>query len=222
MDGTSIDAFRRALVAIDRVAAEQMLRAALTDSKLDDVVTQLVVPALERIGDDWVEGKVSLANVYMSSRICDELLHPMASRAGARRQNQPTIGIAALLDYHLLGKKLVELALRASGYDVIDLGHGIGVEELTVRVRDARVEVLLISTLMLPSALKVKELKETLGRAGLAPKIVVGGAPFRFDDRLWKEVGADYMGVSASDALKILDSIVEERDRADRPQHDVA
>jgi hypothetical protein len=36
---------------------------------------------------------------------------------------------------------------------------------------------------------------------------VVGGAPFRFDDQLWREVGADAMGLSASDALKILDAM---------------
>ena len=204
--------FVDALLGMNRVAAEEILTEALEQCSLDEVVTSVVVPALERIGDDWVRGELSLSDVYMSSRICEELISSLASRTRSprRRSRQPRIAIAALLDYHLLGKKMVQLVLRSSGYDVLDFGQGISVEDLVDRVRAEHVEVLLISTLMLPSALKVKDVRRKLEEAGLRPKIVVGGAPFRFDDSLWKEVGADVMGVSASDALKILDAIVTE------------
>lgn len=206
----------RALLGIDRLAAEAILTAAIRESSLDEVVRSLVAPALERIGDDWVEGRVSLSDVYMSSRICEELMRSLAPAAAQLRREQPRIGIAALKDYHLLGKKMVQLSLLASGYAVMDFGQGIAVADLVRRVQEADVEVLLISTLMLPSALKVKDLRRELDRAGLHPTLVVGGAPFRFDTGLWKEVGADAMGVSATDALKILDQIVEERAHAPR------
>lgn len=199
----------------------------MAESSINEVITTLVVPALERIGDEWVAGKVSLASVYMSSRICEEIMTSLlASRSAGPSKPQPRIAIAALLDHHLLGKKLVQLVLRSSGYDVIDFGQGITVDELVRRVKEAQVEVLLISTLMLPSALKVKDLRRALDDAGLHPRIVVGGAPFRFDDQLWKEVRADAMGVSASDALKILDErrswmSGEERSRATRREHEL-
>lgn len=211
MDLPPVDPFIKALLGINRVGAEEMLTVAFRKSGLDDVITGLVVPALERIGDDWVRGGASLSDVYMSSRICEELMSRLASHSSAPKKEQPKLAIAALLDYHLLGKKLVELALRSSGYEVVDCGHGVTVDDLVRRVRDGRIEVLLVSTLMLPSALKVKDLRRSLDQAGLHPKIVVGGAPFRFDRQLWKEVGADVMGVSASDALRILDAIAEER-----------
>lgn len=203
----------RALLSIDRLAAEQILDAAVRESGLDDVIRALVVPALERIGDDWVGGRISLSDVYMSSRICEELMKTRIPKAMPLRPAQPRIAIAALQDYHLLGKKMVQLALASSGYAVMDFGQGITVDDLVRRVREANVEVLLVSTLMLPSALRVKDLRRELDRAGSKPKLVVGGAPFRFDPELWHEVGADAMGISASDALKILDAIMKERAR---------
>lgn len=216
------DDLRTALLGVDRVSAERMLTAAAAESSIDEVITTLVVPVLEQIGDEWVAGKVSLANVYMGSRICEEVMTSLfRSRAGAASRPHPRIAIAALLDYHLLGKKLVQLVLRSSGYDVLDLGQGITVDELVDRVKEAQVEVLLISTLMLPSALKVKELRQVLDDAGLHPQIVVGGAPFRFDEQLWKEVRADAMGASASDALRILETIDEERSRATKREHEL-
>jgi methanogenic corrinoid protein MtbC1 len=37
--------------------------------------------------------------------------------------------------------------------------------------------------------------------------VVVGGAPFLFDPLLWREVGADAMGRSASEAPGIIEKI---------------
>ena len=72
------------------------------------------------------------------------------------------------------------------------------------RVVSDRLRVLLISVLILPSALKVREVCAQLKAAGSDVKVVVGGAPFLFDDMLWREVGADAMGRSASDAVAIV------------------
>jgi len=39
--------------------------------------------------------------------------------------------------------------------------------------------------------------------------LIVGGAPFRFDANLWKEVGADAMGKNASEAINIITHFME-------------
>jgi methanogenic corrinoid protein MtbC1 len=91
---------------------------------------------------------------------------------------QARLGIAVLEDYHLLGKRIVYSILRASGFAVRDYGRRT-VEELVRLVQADEIEIPLISTLMLPSALRVKELRKQLSAADLPFKIVVGGAPFR-------------------------------------------
>jgi methanogenic corrinoid protein MtbC1 len=70
--------------------------------------------------------------------------------------------------------------------------------------------VLLVSTLMLRAALQVRHLVRLLQSAGSPVRVVVGGAPFRLDPGLWKEVGADAMGFTASDALPLLERYVKE------------
>jgi methanogenic corrinoid protein MtbC1 len=81
------------------------------------------------------------------------------------------------------------------------------VATLAQRAVEDGVEVLLVSTLMLPSALRVGVLRSELLRLGSTAKIVVGGAPFRLDERLWREVGADAAGRSAADAVAIVDRL---------------
>jgi trimethylamine corrinoid protein len=62
---------------------------------------------------------------------------------------------------------------------------------------------------MLPSALRIKEVTARLRAAGRETKVVVGGAPFRFDSGLVGEVGADAMGESAADAVALVRRFVE-------------
>ena len=119
------------------------------------------------------------------------------------------MAIAVLEDYHLLGLRIVYSALRASGFSLLNYGR-IDVEPLVARVRADDIRILLISTLMLPSALRVKDLKARLAAEGCSPRLIVGGAPFRFDDRLWQEVGADAVGATAAEAVAAVIRLAKE------------
>jgi methanogenic corrinoid protein MtbC1 len=61
---------------------------------------------------------------------------------------------------------------------------------------------------MLRSALAIKALTVLLDSLGSRPHIIVGGAPFRFDANLWREVGADACGLTASDAVVLVERFI--------------
>jgi methanogenic corrinoid protein MtbC1 len=195
--------FEQALLSLDRLAARNILLESGGSEAPLHLVEKLVVPALERIGAGWEQGQVALSQVYMSGRICEELVDTLLPPDALDRKNRPKMAIAVLQDYHLLGKRIVYSVLRASGFELLDYGR-VDVDDLVRRVSQEGVEVLLISVLMLPSALRVKDVRAGLQAIGSDAKIVVGGAPFRLDDQLWKEVGADAMGREASEAVGIL------------------
>jgi methanogenic corrinoid protein MtbC1 len=69
--------------------------------------------------------------------------------------------------------------------------------------------VLLVSTLLLPSALRVKDLRRRLDELHAPTRLIVGGAPFRLDPQLWREVGADANGNSATDAIALVTHALE-------------
>ena len=69
------------------------------------------------------------------------------------------------------------------------------------------IKILMISSLMLATALHIKSIRERLNRKKIALKIIVGGAPFLFDNELWKEVGADAMARDAADTIKLINQM---------------
>ncbi len=187
------------LLALDRVKCRKLAE----ETPLDDLADTLLVPALEHVGAEWAEGRLSLAQVYMSGRICEELFDALLPQASIADGPTTKIAITTLDDHHLLGKRLVRSVLLAAGMRHTDLGR-LDVDSLVERVMNDGVELLLVSTLMLSSALHVEELKTKLEKRDAATKIIVGGAPFRLDPSLWKQVGADAAGRSAVDAVDIV------------------
>ncbi len=195
--------FRDALVSLDQIKANALFQQALSGHSPIEAVEQLVVPALVEIGQLWKEGDIALSQIYMSGRFCEKLVERVLPPSDPDRKNQPRQAIVVLNDYHMLGKRIVYSVMRASGFELFNYGR-MDVEELLERVITDRIRVLLISVLMLPSALKIRELRNALDARGYQVKILVGGAPFQFDHQLWQEVGADAMGLSAADAVTIV------------------
>ena len=197
------------LLQIDRLKATEIFDKCFKIDQSFKTLETLAISALEKIGQGWESGNISLAQVYMSGIICEELIDSYLPKLEVDRADVPKMAIAVLQDQHALGKRIVLSILKSGGFKVIDFGKGLSVDELVEKTIENKIEILLISTLMLPSALKVKEVRDKFISKGYNVKIVVGGAPFRLDSTLWKSVCADAEGTSASDIIKTLEDLLK-------------
>lgn len=196
--------FKSAILSMNRFDAEMILNAAFETSEGFVAVEEIVLNAQESIGAGWERGDLSLAQVYMSGVLCEELMSFYLPEESDDGRDHPSIAIAVLEDFHTMGKDIVCSILRSHGYQFTDYGHGLTVEEVAQRASSEGVEILMISTLMLNSALRVVALKKRLAELGSVPLIFVGGAPFRMDPNLWQEVGADGTSGRASGIMDLL------------------
>ncbi|QTA93281.1 cobalamin B12-binding domain-containing protein [Desulfonema magnum] len=199
----TIEKFEHDLLSVDRLAARATLAELSKHLELTEISDKIITPALEKIGEKWNAGDAALSQVYMSGIICEELLDTLLPKKKSSQSNSSSIAIVTFEDYHILGKRIVLSVMRASGFEVSDYGSGVQTDDLVEMVKNGGIKILLISTLMFPSALHIRNFREKLESLGLNIKIIVGGAPFRFDETLWKKVGADAMGRTAADAVKL-------------------
>ena len=205
-----IENFQTALLQIDRIRAAEIFENIYLKDRNFETLEQMTMEALERIGDGWEDGQLSLSQVYMSGVICEELIEKYMPKFSTSYKKTTKMAIAVLLDHHALGKRIVFSVLRASGYDLIDFGQGLSVEEIVEKTIEAEIDILLLSTLMLPSALKVKNVVESLRKNGSSVKVVVGGAPFRLDSSLWQKVNAYADGKNGTEVKRIIEKLKEE------------
>ncbi|MCB2187994.1 MAG: cobalamin-dependent protein [Deltaproteobacteria bacterium] len=164
----------------------------------------LVVTTLEKIGQAWEEGRISLSQVYMAGKICERSLEQLRPAEATRPERGPRLAIAVLEDHHSLGKRMVKSALHAAGYHPLDYGHGCKADELVAKAEEDQLDLLLISCLMLASAVRVQEVVAGLARTGIPTLVAVGGAPFRLDPRLGQAMGAWAVGGNSAEAVGIV------------------
>ena len=202
--------FVDALLRLDSDVVETLLADLLPQQDGLAPLEDVVVPALEHLGRAWEEGNVSLSQVYMAGRMCEKAVTKMLPADRVRRGEGSRLAIGVLEDHHALGKRMVASALHSSGYEALDYGHGLRPEDFVeMAVRD-EIDLLLISCLMLASAVKVEEVVAGLRKAGSPALVVVGGAPFRLEPGLWRTVGAQATGRNSAEAVRIVQTLVEE------------
>ncbi|PKM61824.1 MAG: cobalamin-binding protein [Firmicutes bacterium HGW-Firmicutes-4] len=203
-----IQAFLVGLLSMDRIGSEQVLREVAAQRQSFSDVEQVITETLGLIGEGWEVGDYSLSQVYMSGVICEEIVGRMLPEFRMVRKNSPKIGIGVLIDHHALGKRIVKAVVQAEGFEIFDFGYGLSVDEMVEKTMAYRIDVLLVSTLMLPSALKIKEIRQQFEARGITTRLIVGGAPFRFDNSLWQQVGADADGKNATAVIEIIERLV--------------
>ncbi len=187
-----------ALIGMDRVTIREILDEAIEDTTPGEVIDYLVVPALEEIGQNWEEGNLALSQVYMAGTLIEEAIDLLIPDPAGLPGRDTRIATVVLDDYHMLGERIVSSVLKSAGYTPVRYGHQDVAGLLPLLARDG-IQILLISVLMFPSALKVREVTSFL--AGTGTRVIVGGAPFRIDPGLGAEVGADRVCVTASDVI---------------------
>ncbi len=197
--------FKEALLSCDEEATRRIMYESKQYYTSLQFIEKVLVKVLDSIGDGWEKGEYALSQVYMSGKICERLVNSLLVDHSVSHKAQPKMAIALLNDYHALGKRIVLAHLKASGYRVTDYGM-VDTEELIERACKEQIELLFVSVLMLSSALRIKEVVQQIHQRCPGLKIAVGGAPFRLNNGLWQEVGADFVGFTAADALSIANS----------------
>lgn len=204
IDNATIQKCTDMLINIEQVAMYEFVKGLDRGEETSRYIEELMVSVMFHIGVQWQQGNIALSQVYMSGIICEDIIKRVFKNIKRPPKNHQRIGTAVLEDSHTLGIKLVHQILTINGYEYIDLGYGLTIDEIELLVNENKIDVLLVSVLMLPSAMHIQELR---GKLGNQVKIIVGGAPFRLDKELWKKVGADGFGLLASDVIHVIEGV---------------
>lgn len=111
-------------------------------------------------------------------------------------------------DLHSVGKNIVAMIFRASGFEVYDLGVDVKSSVFINRAKDVNADIIAVSSLLTTTQPYQREIIEELESRGLRNKfkVIVGGGPITAD---WaKKIGADGYGADALEGLEVAKKLV--------------
>ena len=174
--------------------------------------------ALREVGDRFGRGEAFITELIAAAQAMEagaEVLNKEIARRGASRKSVGKFLIGTVEgDIHSIGKNIVTTMLRATGFEVFDLGADVSTNVFVEKVRELKPDILGLSALMTTTMTVQRKVIAALSEAQLRKdvKVMLGGAPVTEE---WvNEIGADSFGLDADSAVSEALRLMEEA-RAD-------
>ena len=158
-----------------------------------------MIPALREVGEQFSRGEGFVPEMLVSARAMQagvDIIEPILVSSGHEPVAKVCIG-SVRGDLHDIGKNLVAMMLKGSGFQVLDLGVDCRIETFEEAV-DNGAEVICLSALLSTTRDEMRPVVDHFRDHDV--KIVVGGAVIT--EEFADEIGADEFGVDASDAIR--------------------
>ena len=176
---------------------------------------------LDGILDGLVDGMNKAADLYEREEyfipellICSNAMYngldvsrPLLPQEEKNSKSKIVIGVVKG-DTHDIGKNLVKIMLESAGYEMIDLGRDVAVDDFISTAKEQGAEVIALSTLMSTSMVNMEKVIQGLEAAGIRDqvKVIVGGAPI--SPAFAEKIGADGYSANAVEAVKLVDRLL--------------
>jgi len=131
-----------------------------------------------------------------------EILESVVPKDSVKAKKVVVIGTVEA-DLHSVGKNIVAMMLRSSGFEVHDMGVDVKSSAFISRAKETNADIIALSSLLTTTRPYQREVIEELDSLGLRErfKVMVGGGPITPE---WaKEIGADGYGSDAMEGLEV-------------------
>lgn len=158
---------------------------------------------MAQVGKRYESGEYYVSELIMAGEMFKQvnaILSPHFAAGNGSTKGKVVVGTVKG-DIHDIGKDLVVGMLKASGFDVIDLGVDVPVEEFVDTVKSSGAKILGLSGLLTVAFDSMKETVAALEIAGMRSqvKVMVGGGSL--NEQVREYVGADALGSDAQAAV---------------------
>ena len=210
----------RAIQAIVNADADEV-ESILEEAKAEGITAVELLKdgfgkGMEELGEAFSEGTIFLPELIMSSevmKIVTERVEEEVASGSDLSERKGTIVIGTVKDdVHDIGKSICVSMLKASGFDVFDLGKQVPLQEFVDKAIEVNADIIGSSALLTTTMENQKTIEDLLKEAGMKGKVktMVGGAPVT---QMWADqIGADGYSIDAMTACKKAEELIAEKE----------
>ncbi|NLD16792.1 MAG: homocysteine methyltransferase, partial [Tissierellia bacterium] len=178
---------------LDRVVREKVVKLLDTMEELE-IVDKELIPALDKVGEDYEAGRIFLPQLIKSASSAQagfEVIKNSISQKGRDSISKGDIIVATVKgDVHDIGKNIAKVILENYGYNVIDLGKDVEIEDVVNTAIEKNIKLVGLSALMTTTLDNMKETIIRLRKEIPDVTIMVGGAVLT--EEYSKEIDANF------------------------------
>lgn len=172
-----------------------------------DIVNNVLIKALNDVGELYDKGKMYLPQLIASAEAAKEAFSIISSKFPSKNEVKGTVVMATVKgDVHDIGKNICKVVMESYGYKVIDLGKDTPIDTVVDAYFKYQPDAIGLSALMTTTVISMEETIKALRKVDCKAKIIVGGAVVTQD--IATRIGADYYSSDALDLVNTLSKII--------------
>ena len=195
---------------VGQPAVSELVNEALAQGlSVKDMINQGLSEGMKIVGQKFETKEYFIPDMLASAEavgVAMEILEPHLAQSGIKAKGKIIVATVKG-DLHDIGKNIVSILLRGSGYTVKDLGNDIDPQAIVDAVRKEKPQFLGLSALLTSTMAQMGETIQALTESGLRDtvKVIIGGAPV--SEEFAKSIGADGYGADGFQAVAIVESL---------------
>ncbi len=206
-----MNSLQKAILELDEEKViSEVKRRLESGSDPAEIIRDDIMPAMNMVGEKFEQNEIFLTGLMMCGDIVGKAMDLI--RSALPEGIKKTVGKVVIGtvqgDVHDLGKSLVGAYLRASLFEVHDLGTDVPAKTFVDKAEEYKADIVALSALMSSTMSGQKEVIDLIRDLGKSEqfKVIIGGGP---TTQNWAdEIGADGWGKTAPEAVRLCKKVL--------------
>ncbi len=206
-----IEEFKQSLLAFDTDEAVALAhRLVMAHVPLMDIFQYAIMDSIDSLSQQFDAGELFIPQMLLTADTFESAIGVLMEGAGGSGLMKGRVMVYTVEgDIHDIGKNIVASMLRASGFEVIDLGRSIPAADVAQAAAEDMPDVIVGFALMTTTFPVLRELIEVLNEQGIRQKfeLLVGGVMVTPE---WAaEIGFDGYASNAFEAIRTIQQLTD-------------
>jgi 5-methyltetrahydrofolate--homocysteine methyltransferase len=197
----------------DYLSVKKKVEEKLENGTYPQAILDELIQGMEIIGNRFKLDEAYLPEVMAAARAMNcgtEILEPVLKKAHVEKKDTIVIGTVKN-DLHDVGKNIVSIMFKGSGFNVIDLGVDVPQERFVEEIEKSKAQLVGISALLTTTLPQMEDtvnfIYNTIGKSNVI--ILVGGAPVT--EAFAKKIGTNGYAKDAATGVDIAKKLINRK-----------
>ena len=169
-----------ALINYEMKLADKLINISLAMYDFEEVCHYIFIPILHRIGNEWADGRLSVAQEHLISSFLERRIQSFLIEVPEQPLAVRAIALCPELEQHKIGLLLFSLFLNKRGVQVYFLGQNTPVDYLEKMIAVNQIRLVCISMTIKQNSESIQEMITKLSRSFNDITFVIGGEGTNF------------------------------------------
>ncbi len=209
---TTREQIASAVLEGDKGSIDSLIKKAL-DEKIDamEIFADVMTPAIRKLGDLFAQRKKFIPHLVAAADTMKRgmvVLDPVLKSNGAMPDKGTVVFATVKGDIHDIGKNICCIMLSNFGFNVIDLGKSVPMEEILEKAKEHNADIIALSALMTTTMMQMKVVIDKVRADNLPYKVMIGGAVVT--NTFAHEIGAGAYGKDVGGIVDVTTGLIDQ------------